>query len=208
MESLGTYLTNEGVKWTINIPSAPHFGGLWEAAVKSMKFHMRCVIGSQILSQEEFSTCLVEIEAILNSRPLVAASEDPNDFSVITPGHFIIGFELKSVPEPDVRNEKIPIRERWKLVTQISQSFWKSWSKDYLTQFQVRNKWKLPSADLRVNDLVLIKDENLPPLKWKMAKVICTYKGTDQRVRSVNLKTASSEMKRPIHKLVRLPIND
>ncbi|KFM71288.1 hypothetical protein X975_00963, partial [Stegodyphus mimosarum] len=181
IEALGTYLTNEGIKWTMNVPSAPHFGGLWEAAVKSMKFHMRRVIGSQILSQEEFSTCLVEIEAILNSRPLVAASEDPNDFSVITPGHFIIGSELKSVPEPDVTNEKIPIRERWKLVTQISQSFWKSWSKDYLTQLQVRNKWKLPSADLRVNDLVLIKDENLPPLKWKMGRVIHTYRGTDNR---------------------------
>ncbi|XP_035231309.1 uncharacterized protein LOC118203164 [Stegodyphus dumicola] len=122
MESLGTYLTDEGVKWTMNVPSASHFGGLWEAAVRSMKFHMRRVIGSQILSQEEFLTCLVEIEAILNSRPLVAASEDPN-FSVNTPGHFIIGSELKSVPEPDVTNEKILIRERSKLVTQISQSF-------------------------------------------------------------------------------------
>ena len=145
---------------------------------------------------------------MLNSRPLVAASEDPTDFSVITPGHFIIGSELKRVPEPDLTSEKIPIRERWKLITQISQSFWKSWSKDYLTQLQVRNKWKVPFEDLRVNDLVLIKDDNLPPLKWKMARVIHTYKGTDGKVRAVNLKTASGEMKRPIHKLVRLPVDD
>ncbi|GFS83419.1 uncharacterized protein NPIL_583161 [Nephila pilipes] len=65
--------------------------------------------------------------------------------------------ELKSVPEPDYTSEKIFIRERWKLVAQISQSFWKSWSKDYLTQLQVRNKWKIPSAELSVNDLLLIK---------------------------------------------------
>ncbi|GFU41230.1 uncharacterized protein NPIL_661911 [Nephila pilipes] len=207
LETIGHYLSNEGIKWTMNVPSAPHFGGLWEATVKSMKFHMKGVIGSQILSQEEFSSSLAEIEAVLNSRPLVAASDDPNDFSVITPGHFLIGSELKSVLEPDYTSEKILIQERWKLVAQISQSFWKSWSKDYLTQLQVRNKWKIPSAELNVNDLVLIKD-NLSPLKWKMARVVHTYKGTDDRIRAVNLKTVSGEMKRSIHKLVRLPVND
>ncbi|GFS46657.1 uncharacterized protein NPIL_147901 [Nephila pilipes] len=96
----------------MNVPSAPHFGGLWKAAVKSMKFPMIRVIGSHILSQEEFSTSLEKIEAVLNSRPLVAASDDLNDFSVITPGHFFIGSELKSVPEPNYTREKIPIRKR------------------------------------------------------------------------------------------------
>ncbi|GFS36282.1 uncharacterized protein NPIL_664201 [Nephila pilipes] len=91
-------------KWTMNVLSAPHFGGLWKAAVKSMKFHMKRDIGSQILSQEEFSTSLAEIEAVLNSRLLVAASDEPNDFSVVAPGHFLIGSELKNVPEPYYRN--------------------------------------------------------------------------------------------------------
>ena len=57
-ESIGSYLTNESIKWTMNVPSAPHFGGLWEAAFKAMKHHMRRVIGMQILTQEEFSTIL------------------------------------------------------------------------------------------------------------------------------------------------------
>ncbi|GFU34181.1 uncharacterized protein NPIL_355261 [Nephila pilipes] len=68
----------------MNVPSALHFGGLWKAAMKSMKFHMGRVIGSQILP-EEFFTSLAEIGAALNSRLLDAASDDPNDFSVITP---------------------------------------------------------------------------------------------------------------------------
>lgn len=169
---------------------------------------MRRVIGSQILSDEEFITCLVEIEAVLNSRPLVATTEDPNDYSVITPGHFLIGSELKAIPEPNRIEEKIPIRQRWKLLTQISQSFRKSWSLDYLTQLQVRNKWRNPHEDLRDNDLVLIKDDNLPPMKWKMARVVEVYKGTDGRVRAVNLKTASCDLRRPIHKLVKLPVNE
>ncbi|GBL77344.1 hypothetical protein AVEN_41767-1 [Araneus ventricosus] len=113
-----------------------------EAAVKSMKFHLKRVLGAQILSQEEFTTVLVEIETVLNSKPLIAASDDPDDYSVITPGHFLITSELKRLPQLDLTQHKTPIRERLKLVTQISQSFWKSWSKDYLTQLQVRNKWK------------------------------------------------------------------
>jgi len=206
-ESIGRYLVDEGVKWKHIVPSAPHFGGLWEAAVKSMKFHLKRVLGTQILSQEEFTTVLVEIEAVLNSRPLVAASDDPDDYTAITPGHFLIGSELKRLPEPDFTELKIPIRERLRLISQISQSFWKSWSKDYLTQLQERNKWRKPFENLKVNDLVLIKEDNLPPIKWKLARVSETYKGTDNFIRAVNLKTSAGEIRRPIHKLVRLPID-
>lgn len=208
LSAIGDFLASEGVKWNLNVPSAPHFGGLWEAAVKSMKFHLKRVIGASILSQEEFCTVLAEVEAVLNSRPLVATSDDPGEPSVITPGHFLIGADLKRVPEPDVTAERIPIRERWRLTTQISQDFWKSWSRDYLTQLQVRNKWRYLNIDLKVNDLVLIKEENLPPLKWRRGRVIDTFKGADNRVRTVFLKTASGELKRPIHKLVRLPVED
>ena len=174
--------------------------------MKSMKYHLKRVIGSQILSQEEFSTVLAEVEAVLNSRPLFASSDDPGDISVLTPGHFLIGADLKRVPEPDLTSEKVPFRERWTLLTQISQSFWKSWSRDYLTQLQVRNKWQNPTDNICVNDIVLIKDDNLPPLKWKMARVKNTYKGFDNKVRTVDLKTSSGELKRPIHKLIRLPV--
>ncbi|XP_054708165.1 uncharacterized protein LOC129217975 [Uloborus diversus] len=203
---LGQYLADEGVSWKLNIPSAPHYGGLWEAAVKAMKFHLRRVMKSQILTVEEFSTVLAEVEAALNSRPLVSASDCADDYCVLTPGHFLIGSELRSVPEPDVTNEKISIGERYKLTSQISQSFYKAWSKDYLTQLQARNKWKTPCVDLCCNDIVLIKDENLPPLKWRMARVTETIDSSDSRVRAVTLKTSTGELRRPIHKLVKLPI--
>ncbi|GFU54811.1 uncharacterized protein NPIL_669951 [Nephila pilipes] len=83
-ETTGNKLTNEGVKWAMNVPSTPHFGGIWGATVKSMKFHMKRVIRSQISFLKKISTTLVEIKMVLNSRPLVAVSDDTNDFSVIT----------------------------------------------------------------------------------------------------------------------------
>jgi len=84
-------LTNDGVQWHFIPPAAPHFVGLWEAGVKSLKFHLRRVIGSRTLSKAEFATLLCQIEACLNSRPIVPLTDDPADLSALTPGHFLIG---------------------------------------------------------------------------------------------------------------------
>ncbi|XP_035205975.1 uncharacterized protein LOC118181006 [Stegodyphus dumicola] len=201
------YLIEEEIKWNFNPSSAPHFGGLWEAAVKAMKYHMRRAIGSQVLTFEEFATYLAEVEACLNSRPLVAISSDPDDFSVITPSHFLIGTSLKAIPEPNVCDETLTLRNRWKLVQQMSQSFWRKWSKDYLTQLQVRTKWHRASANIKLNDLVIIKEDNTPSLKWKLGRITEIYPGNDYKVRVVKVKTADVEFKRPIHKLCVLPID-
>ncbi|XP_071644259.1 uncharacterized protein [Temnothorax longispinosus] len=92
----------ESVKWHFNPPAAPHFGGLWEAAVKSTKFHLRRVIGETTLTFEEMSTFLAQVEACLNSRPLQVLSDDPDDMSALTPGHFLIGAPLLAVSEPSL----------------------------------------------------------------------------------------------------------
>ncbi|XP_035228527.1 uncharacterized protein LOC118200677 [Stegodyphus dumicola] len=152
-QKVARYLIKEEIKWNFNPPSAPHFGGLWEVAVKAMKYHMRRAIGPQVLTFEEFAAYLAEVEACLNSRPLVAISSDPDDFSVITPYHFLIRTSLKGIPEPNVCDETLTLRNHWKLVQKMSQSFRRIWSKDYLTQPQVRTKWHRASANVKVNDL-------------------------------------------------------
>ncbi|GBM89945.1 Retrovirus-related Pol polyprotein from transposon TNT 1-94 [Araneus ventricosus] len=95
-EGIGRYLAKEEVIWRIKVPSAPKFGGLCESAVKSMKYHLKQVIVFQVLTQEEFSTVIVEIEAVLNSWHMVAASDDPDDLSVIT---LVISLWKKSCKE-------------------------------------------------------------------------------------------------------------
>lgn len=100
-------LANERIIWRFNPPSAPHFGGLWEAAVKSVKHHLRRVLGETSLTYEELSTLLAQVEACLNSRPLQALSDDPEDTTALTPGHFLVGTTLNAVPE--VSLSKVPI---------------------------------------------------------------------------------------------------
>lgn len=69
-EVIAASLAKDNVTWHFIPPSSPHFGGLWEAGVKSVKFHLRRVIGATILTFEEMYTVLTQIEAVLNSRPL------------------------------------------------------------------------------------------------------------------------------------------
>lgn len=102
---IATFAAQERIQWRFNPPAAPNFGGIWEAAVKSMKYHLRRVIGDSTLTYEEMATLLSQIEACLNSRPLQPLTDDPEDFAALTPGHFLIGSALSAVPEPSLGQE-------------------------------------------------------------------------------------------------------
>ncbi|KAF0703339.1 Integrase catalytic domain-containing protein, partial [Aphis craccivora] len=109
--------------WHFNPPAAPHFGGLWEAAIKSVKFHLKHVIGTQILTYEEFQTVVTRVEGILNSTPLTPVSTDPHDFEALTPGHFLIGQPISMIPEKEVTSVPINRPTRWQLLLSIASIF-------------------------------------------------------------------------------------
>jgi hypothetical protein len=200
-ELITNHLSKNGIVWHFNPPAAPHQGGLWEAAVKSAKQHLSKVVGNTSLTFEELQTLLCQIEACMNSRPLCSITNDPTDFSVLTPGHFLIGKPLNSVPEPNLTDVKVNRLSRWQLTQQLLQHFWSRWSAEYVSSLQQRFKWKSKRENLAVNDLVLIKDEALPPTKWKLGRIVKVHPGADSLVRVATVKTAESEFKRPITKL-------
>jgi hypothetical protein len=200
-------MTNMGITWHFNPPAAPHFGGLWEAGVKSMKHHLRRIMGLQRLTFEELYTTTAQIEAILNSRPLTPESTSPDDLAALTPGHFLIGCPLNSFPELNVEDIPINRLSRWQLLQQFIQTFWRRWSAEYLTRLQQRPKWMTGERKISVGDLVLIKEENLPPLKWRLGRVTQLHPGRDYIPRVATLKVQSGELKRPIVKLCLLPVD-
>lgn len=203
--NLADLLAADGTKWCFIPPSAPHHGGLWEAGVKSVKHHLRRVVGARTLSTEEFCTLLTQIEACLNSRPLAPLTDDPSDLSSLTPGHFLIGAPLVSVPDNSTLELKENYLSRWQNVRRMLESFWRIWSQDYLHSLQQRYKWRAEKIDLKVNDLVLMKSSLLPPSKWELGRIVEVHPGPDGRVRVVTVKTANSSFKRPITQLCKLP---
>ncbi|KAG7197627.1 hypothetical protein KM043_013408 [Ampulex compressa] len=159
------FLRRSEISWSFIPTNTPHFGGLWEAAVKSTKQHMHRIIGEAHLTFEEIQTVLCEIEAILNSRLLIPLTEDPNDLLCLTPGYFLVGDALNSFPCLDLNDTNVNRLVRWQRVEQIRQHFWKRQNMEYLTQLQTRHKWKRPKGDqLRVGQVVLIKQHGLAPL--------------------------------------------
>ena len=98
-DDVTNHLGDKGITWKFNPKHAPHFGGIWEAAVRSMKTHLKRVLGDVKLTYEEFSTLLYQIEACLNSRPLVLLPNDEDGIEALTPGHFLVGKPLTALLE-------------------------------------------------------------------------------------------------------------
>ena len=199
-------LASRGIEWHFNPPAAPHFGGLWEAAVKSVKYHLKRIIGETALTFEEISTLLACIEACLNSRPLTPIHDDSNELEVLTPAHFLIGRSLLTLPEESLLGSNTNSIKRWQLINHIRDNFWKQWCQDYLQSLQPRGKWAKISDNIKNGSIVLIKHENTPPTRWPLGKVLEIFPGEDGLVRVVSLRKATSILKRPIYKLVLLPI--
>lgn len=102
MHQIEHNLVRDGTTWRFNPPSAPHFGGIWESAVKSAKFHLKRMIGEHILTFVELATVLCQIEVCMNSRPLVSLSDDPGDPQPLTPSHVLIRKPSFLIPDPDL----------------------------------------------------------------------------------------------------------
>lgn len=204
--AISDFCTSKEITWHFIPPSSPHFGGLWESGIKSAKHHLRRVIGNQTLTFEEMSTLLCRIEATLNSRPLCPLSSDPADINALTPGHFLIGNALMSVPEYNWETTALNRLSRWQLIQQASQSFWRTWHKDYINSLRQRSKWTESTPSVLPGQLVLIRDDNLPPLKWCLGRIEHCIAGPDGIVRVFDITTTQGTLRRSATKLCPLPV--
>ncbi|KAG5868082.1 hypothetical protein JTB14_001059 [Gonioctena quinquepunctata] len=200
-----TELGVQGIEGHFNSPSAPEQGGLWESNVKSVKNHIYRVIGDQLLTYEEFSTLLTEIEALLNSRPLCQLSADPTAPEALTPAHFLTLAPLRGFPFEKVDNIPVNRLDRFQLVDRIVQDFWNRWRLEYLSSLQIRKKWNNQHPNIAVGTVVILKTDNAPPLHWPLAVVTAVHPGSDGVVRNVTLKTSKGIFTRLVVKLCPLP---
>lgn len=208
-QSYFTQLRQEDIKFSFIPPRSPHFGGIYEAGIKSVKHHLKRVTGNNGLDYEEMHTVLTLIESCLNSRPITPLSSSPSDLDALTPGHLLIGAPLTSTPERDIAELKVTTLSRWQRVEQARQHFWRRWVHEYVPQLQQRLKWKTSSQHLlHVGSMVLLHEENVPPMQWALGRVEALHPGKDGKVRVVSVRVKSGVVKRAINRICLLPIDD
>ena len=115
---------------------------------------------------------------------------------------------LSSGPILTLYDTETDLRTRWHLNQKILNDIWNRWRQEYLTSLTARSKWREPKSNIRLDDIVIIKEDNLPPGKWALGRVVELHPGSDGYVRVVTLKTKNGFMKRPVIKLCRLPVNE
>jgi len=186
-EKMNDFMTTEGVHWHFIPPASPHFRGLWEAGIMSMKHHMCRVIGNVCISFEEMSTILTQIAACLNSRPLCHIPSGTNDPQALTPGHFFIGQPLMSLPDADYSSVPMNRLSCWQVMQRCTQHLWKKWSRHYLHRLQQCYKWPMESSNIQRGTMVLMNDDHVPPLQWNLGVIEDVHCGYDGLVRVANV---------------------
>ncbi|GFT72128.1 DUF5641 domain-containing protein [Trichonephila clavipes] len=136
---------------------------------------------------------LLPAKTILNSRPITPLSSDVDDLEVLTPAHFLIGRPITAIVEPSLLQCESNRLNVWQRITKSVQTIWKRWSLSYLNSLQQRKKWIVNKENLKLGDMVLIREENLPPCKWLLGRVVKIYMGKDKKVRVVDIKTGKVE---------------
>ena len=205
----------------MNPPAASHMGGVWERQIRSVR-NVLCALlqgSGQQLDDELLRTFMCEAEAIVNSRPLTTDGlMSPLSPEPLTPNHLLTMKSSVLLPPPgDFKRADLYSRKRWRRVQHLANEFWNRWKKDFLQSLQERQKWNRVRPNVQTNDIVLLKEVDLPRNQWQLARVVEAEPDSDGLVRKVKVAVAgrnldklgrrvkpTSILERPIQKLVLL----
>ena len=189
-----------------------HFGGVWERQIRTVRGVMSALLekNSSQLHDEALRTFLCEVEAVINSRPLTVDNlNDPDSLNPLTPNHLLTMKSKVILPPPGMfQSPDLYSRKRWRRIQHLANEFWSRWRKEFLPTLQQRQKWNYPRRDLAINDVVIVKDDNLPRNCWQLARVSRTDVAKDGHVRTVQVLgdpalTADGRRTRPLRYLER-----
>ena len=193
-----------GIKWTFSTPLASHHNGAVESMVKSVKTALNKLLKDQAYKEEEYRTIFSKITAVVNSRPLWPVSEGDVDQPPITPNDLLRPTGLHRDPEDVELNLSSNPRKRFDHIQTVCDNWWRIWLLHFTPNLQCRSKWYKDRSNVAEGDIVLLIDTSVKRSKWNMGVVEKVYKGDDDRVRSVNVRTKSGSYDRPITKLTLL----
>ncbi|XP_060768345.1 uncharacterized protein LOC132875531 [Neoarius graeffei] len=187
-------------KWLLK-SAGTHHGGVWERLIRLVKRVLSSTLRLQTLDDEGFHTVLCEIEAILKGRPITKASEDVNDLEALTPNHILLLKTKPILPPGLFQKDDLYLKRRWRQVQFLSDLFWKRWVREYLPLLQERQKWMRPKRSFAVGDIMVMMDPLAPRGSWQMGRITQTYPDKRGHVHSVQLRTRTGQLERPVTKI-------
>jgi hypothetical protein len=188
------FLYENRVKWTFNPPHSSHMGGAWERLIGTSRRILDSMLSESSLknlTHDVLVTLMAEVAAIVNNRPIVPVSTDPENPFILSPSTLLTH---KTGQEPDFMVEcdvKDMYKAEWKRVQVLAETFWRRWRQEYLMTLQTRRKWTTVQTDVKKGDVVLLKDINVCRNGWPMAIVEDSLLSADSRVRKVVIRVVN-----------------
>uniref|UniRef100_A0A1I7VB00 DUF5641 domain-containing protein n=1 Tax=Loa loa TaxID=7209 RepID=A0A1I7VB00_LOALO len=193
--------------WKNIIPKAPWSGGVYERMIGLTKGALERAIGRKLLWEREFISLTVEIEGMLNTRPLTYLNFD--DYRVIRPIDFISPYVSLNIltDEDNIQddftlhplNTKEKLVNYWSNTLKTSDIFWEIWKNKYLnglrkrTQREIVSPKRVEKRTPRRGEIVLLNEPGLPRGMWKLVKIQELNIGKDGEVRSVMVQTPNGK---------------
>ena len=192
LEKIHGSLSRRGIEWVFNPPGASHQGGVWERLIRSTKKILRSLVGNRELNDESLRTFLVEVEKIMNDRPITPVSSDPQDLEALTPNHILLMRQNPSTSAKECGKVE-SYKARWKHVQSLASTFWERWIREYLPTLQETQKWLEKKPNFSVGDLVLVVDADVQRGRWPKGLIEEVFPDTEGIVRRVTVRTAREQ---------------
>ncbi|XP_053699242.1 uncharacterized protein LOC128746219 [Sabethes cyaneus] len=193
-------------KWSFNPPTAPHFGGCWERLIQSIKKTLNNVKPNRTPTDEMLRNMLLEVEAIINARPLTEIPLDYGEASPLIPNDILIGSSNGSKPSIAFNDSAAVVTCSWRMSQVYANEFWRRWVAEYLPTLTKRTKWFQPVKPLAEGDIVIVVDQNQPRNSWPKGRIIEVARSKDRQVRRASVQTATGILERPAVKLAVLDV--
>ncbi|XP_017478710.1 PREDICTED: uncharacterized protein LOC108368371 isoform X1 [Rhagoletis zephyria] len=183
---IGSEMSKQRIEWVFNCPADPSSGGCWERLIQCTKRLLHKVFKEEAPRLETFRSVLIEIENIVNNRPLTDLPVTPEEEEPLTPNHFLVGC-LNSTQTPHPEENRLCLRKQWRIAQNLKDRAWKRWTVEYLPRLLCRSKWRDDADALKPGTLVIICDPSAPRSHWEKGRITEVFKGNDGRVRSANI---------------------
>ncbi|XP_003739980.1 uncharacterized protein LOC100905902 [Galendromus occidentalis] len=214
-ERVRSLLAERRIDWDFICPRAPWRGGMYERLVGTFKRALVKTLGSSYISFEEFRTIVAELGSVINDRPITHASTDVDAPTALTPGHLLRGgpptATLASVEPlnrlgPNGRVDGKELRDAQKMKTSYFRSLSVRWYREYILMLRSANLTSGHEAEpIQINDVCLLKDDNLPRVRWVLVRVLDAHPGRDGLVRTYTVRFENgTTSRRPAQLLIPL----